>query len=168
VQAWLDNNMQGAGEWTDLYSALNTYIQEAVAVTRGGTGAEGDINRQFAFTKPTGSVRQILGTLKIDSATAYARVTTNRELWRDQTKRKDEAPGFNAWSYGVFNDIKTLDPKTFKFGPKVSPELRELEPAAAAKAAAKTIDAPPGATEGEVLYNKGQRYRIQGGKAVPF
>jgi hypothetical protein len=128
LEEWLDKKIEANPEWSNFYSAYNSYIQEMVAVTRGGTGAEGDIIRGLRIA-PIHNIRQVLGAIRTDANVANGRLEGNKFDWDQQTRGvQGPAPGFNPHAGEIFRGLKTLDENRFKFGKDAPEELRALEP----------------------------------------
>ena len=129
VQEWIDTGMKGDSEWSELFAALNNYSEAIVRVSRGATGAEADVQRALQRAKQTSSIKQILGSIKINSADVYAQISAYKESWDTVTEGKaGPLPGYSESTAARFKAVRGLDEQNFTF-PKDAPEdMRNLEP----------------------------------------
>jgi hypothetical protein len=142
-------------KWGNLFSAWSAYVSEAVAVQRGTAGAERDIARMVddaGVPVFPGGPRAIVAALSNDAASAVAKADYWKGNFREQTGLS-KTPGYVDADVDKLRELEALDYRTYDY---------------TGKSTAKPIPAPPGAKEGETLYNNRIRYRIQGGQAVPY
>lgn len=112
---WVAQNFRGDPEFSNLFTAWRSYVEESVRIARMGTGNEGDIQALTNAAPPAGSPQQILGALKVDTNTAVGTIDATRQYWHDQ-KMPGEAPGYQASAAddlrAVINNLDT-DTGTF-------------------------------------------------------
>jgi hypothetical protein len=126
LDAWMSQKGKGEPEWTAFYQAYNSYVQEQVWVTRGGSGNEADIIRSLQAA-PISNIRQVLATLSADSQVAVARIEQARKHWDQNTQgRFGPALGYDPETLKIIHGIGTLDSRDFTFGPDAPQSLRDI------------------------------------------
>jgi hypothetical protein len=126
IDMWASQKGLGDPEWTAFFQAYNSYVQEQVWVTRGGSGNEADIIRSLQAA-PISNIRQVLATVSADSKVAVARIEQAKKDWDQNTQgRHGEALGYDPETLKIIHGVGTLDARDFTFGPDAPQRLRDI------------------------------------------
>lgn len=129
LNSFIDKTIEGNPEFSTFLNAYSAYVAEMVGVTRQGTGNEADIQRSLSNTLGIGSIRQVLGAVRVDSAIASASIEANENRWNTITRgARGDAPGVNKQAMQDLRDIGTLNENNMTFGPDAQPKYKGLEP----------------------------------------
>lgn len=126
IDKFSSQTVAGDPEWTAVFQAYNSYVQEQVWVTRGGSGNEADIIRTMQAA-PISNLRQILATIGADANVAVARIDQAKKDWDQNTHgRHGEAYGYDPEALSIMHGVGTLDARDFTFSPRAPQALRDI------------------------------------------
>jgi hypothetical protein len=139
LEAYFNKTLSGDSKWGRVFSAYNTYIQEAQSIaSQTGNFHEGDVNRVMRETNYTAGPEFLRGSqLQVDAENA---VNTMEDANADYKRiTGHDSLHYNPQAMNALRTIASYDAKTNRFGQVYDPSMQGLD---------RSFDAQPGAGGG--------------------
>jgi hypothetical protein len=139
LDAWLNKRFTGDPKWGRVFSAYNTYIQEAQSIaSQTGNFHEGDVNRVMRQTDYTAGPEFLRGSqLQVDAENAVNTMEDANADYKRYTGH--DSLHYNPQAMNTLRTIASYDQKTNRFGQVYDPSMQGLD---------RSFDAQPGAGGG--------------------
>jgi hypothetical protein len=136
LEAWFNKTLSGDSKWGRVFSAYNTYIQEAQSIaSQTGNFHEGDVNRVMRETTYTAGPEFLRGSqLQVDAENAVNTMEDANADYKRYTGH--DALHYNPQAMNTLRTIASYDAKTNRFGQVYDPSMTGLD---------RSFDAQPGA-----------------------
>ena len=110
IDQWISTGVTGDPKWSNLFTALNVYMQEAQSLqSPTGRFFETEMVEQRRNVKLTEGTRAIRGVLKIDAENSAKLVDQLRDNYRRGTREKNDPPTYDPQKIDVLKALSNLD-----------------------------------------------------------
>lgn len=126
IEAWLAKSFTGDPKWGRVFSAYNTYVQEAQSIaSQTGNFHEGDVNRVMRETPYTSGPSFLRGMVSKDAETARDTIDDLNSDYKTVVGR--DALHYNQKAVADLAAIASYDPKSGRFTGPVPPDMQGLD-----------------------------------------
>jgi hypothetical protein len=109
-KSWLGGQLEGSDVWSGVFNALQTYVQESMAVANGGKPYEGDINRLMSQNYFVSSPNIIRRFLQQDAENTVGTLDQLKEDWQKRTRKTANPYHYNEKQVGLLRGLSHLQP----------------------------------------------------------